>query len=209
MNPYQITFQTWDTLSEWYEKNFMDLSIYNASYDLFCERFKKQTPYILELACGPGNITRYLLNKKPDLKILGTDISDNMLQKARKNCPEARFEKLDLRDLHQLNETFDGMVVGFCLPYLSQEDLSTLIADAANKLSEGAPLYLSCIEGKYETPKLQRNGNGQQSFMVYHEEAFIRNCLADFGFKNTVVLRIPYVREAKPSETHLIIIAEK
>lgn len=209
MDPYRITFQTWNTLAEWYDENFMHLNIYNASYDLFCERLQKQSPDVLELACGPGNITRYLLNKRPDFKILGSDISDNMLQKARKNCPEVKFRKMDLRNLHQVKKTFDALVIGFCLPYLSQDDILKLISDAAQVLSSGAQLYLSCIEGKYEAPKLQTNSKGQQSLMVYHEFEFIQRALLNNDFKTIEVLRIPYSIEVKPGETHLIILAER
>jgi len=39
---------------------------------------------VLELACGPGNITKCLLSKRPDLEILATDIAPNILELAKK-----------------------------------------------------------------------------------------------------------------------------
>ena len=41
----------------------MDISRYHELLDLFCEQLAKENPDILDLACGPGNISQYLLQK--------------------------------------------------------------------------------------------------------------------------------------------------
>lgn len=47
---------------------------------------------ILDLGCGPGNSTNVVKNKFSTSKIIGIDSSKNMLEKARKNHPEIKFE---------------------------------------------------------------------------------------------------------------------
>lgn len=86
-DPYNVTFTTWNKIAETYEKKFMDLDLYNDSYDLFCANIIKQNPNVLEIGCGPGNITRYLLSKRPDLTIEGLDIAPNMIELAKKIIP--------------------------------------------------------------------------------------------------------------------------
>ena len=57
----------------------MDLDLYDDTYDTFCEEVNIENATILEIGCGPGNITKYLLNKRPDFRIEGVDVSPNMI----------------------------------------------------------------------------------------------------------------------------------
>ncbi len=51
---------------------------------------------IVDLGCGPGNSTQLLAERYPDADILGLDTSPDMLAKARKTVPGARFEQADV-----------------------------------------------------------------------------------------------------------------
>ena len=150
MDKYQETFYTWNKIAESYEDKFMDLDLYNDTYDTFADLILKTNSPVLEIGCGPGNITKYLLTKNPSLKIKGIDISENMIRLARKNNPNAEFEILDTRKIHCLNKTFDAIICGFCIPYLSKSDCSKLIADCKDLLNDSGILYLSFVEGNYE-----------------------------------------------------------
>ena len=37
MDKYAITFKTWDKIAELYQEKFMDLDLYNDSYDALCD----------------------------------------------------------------------------------------------------------------------------------------------------------------------------
>lgn len=209
MDQYQITFQTWDALVQWYEENIMNLDIYNQSYDSFCELINKENASILELACGPGNVTKYLISKQPDYNILASDISKNMLDAAKKNCPQAQFQQLDVRELNTINQQFDGIVAGFCLPYLSQNDSIKLIKDAYTLLNKKGVIYLSCIEDNYSKSAFQTNSKGQQSLQFFHEFEFLNQNLIQHGFNLQNVIRVPYPNKENPIASHLIVIAQK
>ncbi|WET67801.1 class I SAM-dependent methyltransferase [Sphingobacterium sp.] len=103
------------------------MAIYNHSYDLFCSNLKAKGAKILDVGCGPGNITRYLLSKKTDFDILGIDVSPNMIERAKSNNPAADFIVEDCRNISSLKTKFDGVICGFCLPYLSIHECSELI----------------------------------------------------------------------------------
>lgn len=68
MNTSKSTIETWDKLASQYQDKFMNLDLYNDTYDLFCSRIVKKEASVLELGCGPGNITKYMLSKRPDFK---------------------------------------------------------------------------------------------------------------------------------------------
>ena len=97
MNPQEETIETWNHIAKLYQEKFMDLALYNDSYDYFCRALDKPQAKILEIGCGPGNITKYLLFKRPDFEILGIDVAPNMISLAQQNIPAAHFEVMDAR----------------------------------------------------------------------------------------------------------------
>ena len=91
----------------------MDLELYNESYDSFCERLPASAT-ILEIGCGSGNITKYLLKKDAGYRITGIDVAPAMIELARINIPAADFMELDCRELNKIEKNFDGIICGFC-----------------------------------------------------------------------------------------------
>ncbi|MDQ4051318.1 MAG: trans-aconitate 2-methyltransferase [Actinomycetota bacterium] len=53
---------------------------------------------VVDLGCGPGNLTRLLADRWPDAEITGLDSSPEMIAKARETAGGIRFEVADLRD---------------------------------------------------------------------------------------------------------------
>lgn len=60
------------------------------------KKFKPDAKNMLELASGTGNWTVYWM-KKFDVK--GTDLSSDMLARARTKCPKVTFEKVSMTDI--------------------------------------------------------------------------------------------------------------
>ena len=83
VDTYKETFDTWNKVAKLYQEKFMDLDLYDDTYDTFCAELPIENATILEIGCGPGNITKYLLNKRPDFRIEGIDISPNMIELAK------------------------------------------------------------------------------------------------------------------------------
>ncbi len=209
MDPYKITFETWNKLALLYEEKFMDLDLYDESYDAFCQQISTAHPSILELGCGPGNITRNLLSKRPDFQIEGIDIAPNMISLAQKNNPTAQFRVMDCREIDKLTKKFDGIICGFCIPYLSQSDCAKLIRDAYHLLHDGGLLYFSFIEGAYSKSGFEAGSTGDKSFVYYHQEAFFRKELEENDFQLMELMKVGYPKGSEMSQTHLIFMAKK
>ncbi len=195
-------------LADLYQAKFMDVSLYAESFDLFCDLLKTAKPSVLEIACGPGNITRYLLDKRPDLQILGTDLSENMVVLARKNNPDAEFEVMDCRAIASIRKKFDGLMCGFCLPYLSREEVAQLIADAYLILNPGGLIYLSTMEDDYENSAWKKASTGDETFQHFYREQDLAVMLAKSGFEILNVQRKEYT-SGETAVTDLAMIAEK
>ncbi|TDP57830.1 class I SAM-dependent DNA methyltransferase [Flavobacterium dankookense] len=208
MDKYLETFETWDKVAKLYEDKFMDLDLYNDTYDVFCDLLSKKKSTVLEIGCGPGNITRYFLAKRPDLEILGTDISPNMIELAKRNCPTAKFELVDSRKIETITSRFDGIVCGFCLPYLSELDVEKFVVNCKNLLNKNGVIYLSFVEGEKEKSGYQQGSSGDRTYFYYHNLEHLTNLLDRNHFGNQNLIRKRYEKNDKTEEVHTIIIAE-
>ena len=147
---YIETHKTWNHIAQLYEEEFMELKLYNDTYKRFCDLLSKPNASVLEIGCGPGNITRHILDLNPNLKVLATDVSKNMIDLAKKNNPKIEVQVLDCRNLKTISNKFDGIICGFTIPYLSKLDCLKLISDCNNLMIEEGTLYVSFVSGEYE-----------------------------------------------------------
>lgn len=196
-------------LATQYQDKFMDTSMYHDTFDLFCGHIKTQNAGILELACGPGNITRYLLYRRPDFKILGLDLAPNMVRLAKANNPQADFQVMDCRDIYKITKKYNAIMCGFCLPYLSKPETLDLIKDASLLLKPGGVLYLSTMEDDYSTSGLRKGSTGDEIYMHYYRESDLVEVLNKNQFTIMNLRRKQYQERQDQMTTDLIIIAIK
>lgn len=209
MSTHQETLDTWNKVARLYQDRFMHVDLYNDTYDSFCEQLQLPNPSVLEIGCGPGNITRYLLNKRPDFIIHGIDLSPNMIELAKANNPTAHFTVMDCRNINCLQQKYDGIIGGFCIPYLSATECSALLKDCSGLLTGKGLLYISFEEGDYLNSGFRTGSTGDRVYFYYHSPEFITNELKGLGFKITAVFRKQYQGSSGGEETHVIIIARK
>ena len=210
MDHYQTTFETWDKLAELYFEKFSAIRIYDATYNSFCSLISKPNPEILEIGCGPGNVTRYLMDHRPDLKITGLDVAANMIAYARKMVPEAEFAVMDIRNLHEIKKNFDAILNGFCLPYQSKEDLDKFLEDCYAVLNTEGIIYLSCIEGEYSKSGMETGSKPEYRMQVfYYSQQYLQQVLTKYGFSILSMHLIPYPSEAEKQQVHIVLIGKK
>lgn len=209
MDKYKETFETWNKIALQYEEKFMDMNLYNQTYDLICTSLPEPNSKILEIGCGPGNITKYLLSKRPDFDIFGIDIAPNMIKLAKKNNPKANFKVMDCREIDQLKTKLDAIVCGFCLPYLSQPDSVKLICDCSKLLNKSGLIYISFVEGDPSRSDFQTSGSGHRSYFYYHELENLKIILLENKFDEIQTFKVNYKKSEHETETHTIVIAKK
>lgn len=209
MDSSQNNILGWDQLAQKYQDKFMDLSIYNDSYDQFCNLITKNNPSIFEVACGPGNVTKYIYSKRPDCTLEAIDASPKMIELAVQNNPGVRFGVMDCRSMDSIKSTYDAAIIGFCLPYLSYLECSKLVSDIGNMLNENGIIYLSFIEGPYSQSKIESSSDGLTSlFVYYYQEKDLVELLEKNRFTIIKSIKIPLKKSDGKLETHLIILAQ-
>jgi len=210
MNRNDNTLKTWDKLALNYQSKFMTMDLYDATYDLFCDSIKKDDASILELGCGPGNITKYLQDKNPNYTILATDTAKSMIELCKINVPKASFQLLDVRDITNLNQQFDAIIGGFVLPYLNTIEAKQIIADSFQLLNDNGILYFSCIEKDVSYSETQTSSDGNFTMEVnYHNANYLLETLKENHFETITVSRIHYEKPEDKFDIHLVIIAKK
>lgn len=210
MNQLKNVIHVFDSGSKEYAKKYMDISLYKSSLDVFRNSIKKDRAEILELGCGPGNITHYIADKQPNYNILSTDVATKMLELARKNVSNATFVEMDARSISELNGTFDGIICGFCLPYLNKEETIQLIHDAAYILNEEGILYISTMEGDYSSSALTKSSSGEyELFIHYHEFEYLNQAIKDAGLFLLKTERITYTTNNKDVNDLILIIKKQ
>jgi len=186
----------------------MDVNLYAQTFDFFCDAIKTKNAAVLELACGPGNISKYLLNKRSDFKLLGLDLAPNMIELAKENNPSAEFKVMDCRDILKLNKTYDALMCGFCLPYLSEEEAAQLIKDASLLLNPASVIYVSTMEDDYAKSGFKKGSKGDEIFMHFYREDFLTKTLNENGFTILKTERI-YSQMLEETVTDLVLVAKK
>jgi len=209
MDKYKETFETWNKIASLYQDKFMDLDLYNATYDFICDAMDKANPKILEIGCGPGNITKYLLSKRPDFDIFGIDIAPKMIELAKKNNPTARFSVMDSRKIDQIKEKYDAIVCGFCLPYLSKADSGKLISDSYNLLNDNGLVYMSFVQGDPDKSGFQTGSSGERMYFYFHTLEDLKTQFLQNNFQELQIFKTAYRKSQTQTEIHTILTARK
>lgn len=209
MDRYKETFETWNKVASLYQDKFMDLDLYNSTYDFICNSITKDKAKLIEIGCGPGNITKYLLSRRPDFNIFGIDIAPNMIELAKKNNPTASFAIMDSRQISDLNTKYDGIICGFCLPYLSQPDSKKIISDCYNLLNENGHLYLSFVEGDPNKSDFQVGSSGDRTYFYFYNLDDLTEQLKKNNFEQIKVFKVDYKKAENEMDIHTILTAKK
>ena len=186
------TVKIFDDAAQRYQDKYMDVSSYENSLSLFCESLSSLESSILDVACGPGNVAKFVIDIVPGAKILASDLSPKMLQLTKINVPKAETMLMDAKDLGTLDRKFDGVLSSFIFPYLSKNEVVKFIADVKDIINENGIIYISTMQGKNEDSGYVGPEDGVQMFMNYHEVSYLEETLVKYGFDILLSILQPY-----------------
>jgi len=211
MENFDVSVQRFDEFAEEYAQRFMNLNAYSDSIERFCGWIGNDQPKILELGCGPGNVTRLLKLRFPDSQITAIDLAPQMIEIARKQLPDVDFVVMDVRDISIIPVKFDAILCSFCLPFLSKDDAAKLIADSSVHLVTGGVLYISTMEGDethagFETTSFSGDAG---IYFNYHRQQDLEEAFAKNGFEIRQAKLQDYIEPDGSATTDMIFIAIK
>lgn len=101
---------------------------------------------VLDIGCGPGHIALQLVTQKPDLEVVGVDLSENMLKIAEEHrsvCSQAErvsFQIADAKGLDFADDSFDVVCSNTILHHIP--DPVPFLAEAWRVLKPGGVLLI-------------------------------------------------------------------
>lgn len=211
MENFKLSVQRFDQFAAEYAQLFVDLNAYSDSIERFCVGIGNDQPKILELGCGPGNVTRLLKSRFPESHVIALDLAPQMIEIAQKHLPDVDFRVMDVRDISAIPEKFDAVMCSFCLPFLSKADSAKLISDCADRLVSGGVLYVSTMEGNEERAGFETTSfsGSFEIYFNYHQQQDLEDSFAQSGFEIRQIKLQDYIEPDGSVTTDMIFIAVK
>ncbi len=177
------------------------LNSYNqaaAEYaDAFCEELRKK-PFDLEalrkfakmvpaqspvcdLGCGPGHIAKHL--QGCGLKMMGIDLSDNMIALAKKRNPSIDFKTGDMLDLDLPDASLGGIVAFYSIIHINPNLLPKVFREMHRTLVPGGVLFISCHQGSGEVEVENWFDKGVKYHCYLHQQEELTELLEMNGFE--------------------------
>ena len=104
---------------------------------------------VVDLGCGPGNLTALLVERWPGARVVGLDSSTEMIEKARATTPAVQFRVADLRDWATGDEQVDVLVSNATLQWVPGH--LELLPDLVARVKPGGWLAFQ-VPGNFDEP---------------------------------------------------------
>ncbi len=166
---------------------------------------KKAT--ILDLGCGPGEDTKYLI--KRNFNVVSIDNSNEMLKIARKNVPNHKFILKDMRRLKCPKENFDGIIAAFSLIHIRKKEVKSLVKKFHVWLKKNGSVYIALQEGVGVKVVKEPFDPSLKMFLNLYTEKDIIGLLSQCGFEIIFIKKAPSKSKHEFKNNKIFIIAKK
>ena len=146
---------------------------------------------VWDFGCGPGQTTKYL--KDLGIEISGLDLSEKILEQARKNHPEIHFRKGNILELEFDDDSIAAVVAFYAIVHFTEGQVETAFREILRVLQPGG-LFLFAYHIGEETIQIEEFlGKKIDIYFMFFTTDFIRSCLKKIGFKKIEIIeREPY-----------------
>jgi ubiquinone/menaquinone biosynthesis C-methylase UbiE len=184
MNHIEKTIKTYDIIASKYCRKTLIPKVRKFEHNLldkFLKMIKIKNPKLLDIGCGDGRDTAYLLEQGAD--VIGIDLSGSMLEEAKKNVLNGNFIKMDMRRLEFPDGQFDGVWASGCVYHVTKDEFKKVLREIHRVLKRNGVFSFNFKlgegEGLEENPKSYA---GHPRYFAYYSLEEIRNFLKDFKF---------------------------
>ncbi|MFD7155304.1 methyltransferase domain-containing protein [Kribbella sp. NPDC059898] len=157
-----------------------------------------------DLGCGTGRITTYLAGL--GLDVFGMDLTPGMIEVARREYPDLRFEVGSLFDLDLKDDELAAALAWYSLVHTPREQLPTAFAELFRVLRPGGVLVHGFKTGEGSRPLTKAYGHDIDLQVYMYSVPDIAALLADTGFVEVATLtRAPLPAEKDAGQAALIL----
>jgi SAM-dependent methyltransferase len=159
---------------------------------------------VLDLGCGAGVPKTRRLAERFD--VVGVDLSDEQLRRARTDVPRARFVRGDLAAVECPNGSFDAVTAFYSITHVPRAEHAGLFARIGRWLKPGG-LFLASL-GAGGSDDWTGEWLGVPMFFSSHDAETNRRLLRQSGFR-LVLDEVVTMSEPEGEATFLWMLAEK
>ena len=136
--------------ASYYDRNTQSYSESNKSPADFIDEFlgylrSNKGKTVLDLGSGPGVNAGYMASK--GFQVVGIDISEKMVELAKKRYPHVEFRLGDMTKLTFPADSFDGILASYSLIHLTKDVVAFVLAKLYEILRPGGLIYISIQSG--------------------------------------------------------------
>ncbi|MBN1915751.1 class I SAM-dependent methyltransferase [Candidatus Dojkabacteria bacterium] len=179
------------------DKNMIAVSAYNKVAEEYCAKYFNddfdfpvleefitklpKTGFVLDVGCGPGTFTQHFL--KHGFKVEGIDLSEKMLEIAKRNIPFVNFKLMDMRNLRYFDESFDGIFAGYSLIHIPGEDIEKTLEGFYRVMEKNGFLMISAQSGEGEKVIDEPLAKGVKIFFNFYRLDELAKLIEQAGFE--------------------------
>ncbi len=104
-----------------------------------------RTPKVLDAGCGPAHYSK--LFQETGFTVFACDISQGMLQQAKRVWAEGKLIEMDLEALAFMNHSFDALWVCASFPHIPESQVPNALAEFRRVLRPNGILFINAIIG--------------------------------------------------------------
>lgn len=171
------------------------VAVYNRIAPIYAQKIKELPPElerqkfasylkpksnVLDIGCAAGRDSQFFAQK--GFVVTGVDLSEKLLDIAKKTVKNVTFVKQDIRNLSFPPESFDGIWASAVLLHLKRRELPDVVKKIHQALSKNGVFFFSLKKGKGEHNVTEALAQEQPRFFTFYEENELKHILSQAGF---------------------------
>src|SRR5512141_1061434 len=135
---------SYDTVAEEYARRIFDELQYKPLDRQLLDRLVasvEEGGLICDLGCGPGQVARYLHER--GARVIGVDLSPQMIEQARQLNPDLEFQQGNLLALDMADETWAAIAAFYSIIHIPREEVVNALHELKRVLRPGGWLLLA------------------------------------------------------------------
>lgn len=206
MDKSKFAVATYDKIAGKYTRKY-----FNDLTDLpYIDRFLKKLPSgarILDIGCGPGTFTKYLLEK--GFNVEGIDLSEEMIKIAKVKVPKANFKLMDMRRISYPGNFFDGLLAAYSLIHIPTEEMIDTLRGFKKILKPNGSMMIIVQGGEPDKFVNEPLKKGEKIFINFFTKERLSKLVAQAGFEIEYQEEIPMRDSDSLSDRVIYTIARK
>jgi len=146
---------------------------------------------VWDLGCGPGQTVRYLSDQGIDIS--GLDLSEKMLEEARKHHSHLDFRNGNILDLEFEDGSIAGVVAFYAIVHFTEDQVGVAFREIHRVLQPGGVFLLTFHIGEGSIHLDEFLEKEVDIYVMFFSSNFVVNCLDRTGFGEIELIeRDPY-----------------